>query len=870
MDKSVAISLKIVGFLLIFIAAFVPLYGLDFNSTSAEPEPIVLVDTQTIADDLTAVYYSGGYVYVLTVDAGMRVVNATDPMELDSIGIYSITGSANGIFVVDDVAYIADTDTGLETVDVTDPTTPTSLGDYSIAGGANNVYVADDYAYVVDSTTGLTILDVSTPATPTFEGDYAISGDVNSVVVQDDVAYVVDSTVGLHILNVSDPTDPTLIGTYEAENSVYDVDVKGSYAYIVGENIGLQSINITDLSAPLLAGTYQLSGSVNGIDIDNEHAYIVDSIYGLHIVSILDSTDLYQVGTFETPTESVAVFIEDGYAYVAETGTGLEVYSVRPRFNRDSVGDLVEIYSFSVDYGLITYDLGNNVTTARFLQAETPSTVIILAAAIWFSMLFALMAIVLGQVFQSGEMKSRGIIADISGGVLLLVSLVAAVLSMNRSMAIAAQRYEAIVTGQTALTINPITFNPNDSNPAYFDIALNGTIEPGFYLFVIGVFVMLTGLFLPVDWQKPTGSTMTRRIGETGVVKWIKNIASLRLTTYITRRLLTLIPLFIAICVMTFVMVSGMGDPVALLLLGKQRVTEADRINLTRKLGLDQPIYVQFVVLFYNLLHGDMGTSFQSGQSINDMIGGLVWETLKLQLASFAFALVIAIPLGVLAAKNQNSWIDSAASAFALLGLSMPIFVFGLLLIYIFSGYGLGWFPAAKAHRVPTPTAVFSGTNWNLFWSGDFSTWWANVSVRLLDSIMHMVLPTIALTFASIALYTRLVRSTMLEVLRQDYILSARANGVSERAITWRHAFRNVLIPVVTYVGLFLASALAGAPITETLFSWPGLGFKYVSAVNLLDFPMILGTTALLTILILLGNLLTDIAYVAVDPRIEL
>jgi ABC-type dipeptide/oligopeptide/nickel transport system permease component len=255
------------------------------------------------------------------------------------------------------------------------------------------------------------------------------------------------------------------------------------------------------------------------------------------------------------------------------------------------------------------------------------------------------------------------------------------------------------------------------------------------------------------------------------------------------------------------------------------------------------------------------------------LIGGLIWETLKLQLAAFVLALLISIPLGVLAAKNQNTWIDSAASAFALLGLSMPIFVFGLLLIYIFSGYGLGWFPAAKAHRVPAPTPVFSSTNWQLFWSGQWGGaggFWANVGERLWDSILHMALPTITLTFAFLALYTRLVRSTMLEVLRQDYILSARANGISERTITWRHAFRNVLIPVVTYVGLFMATALAGAPITETLFTWPGLGFKYVAAVNLLDFPMVLGTTALLTLLILLGNLITDIAYVAVDPRIEL
>ncbi|MCK5140742.1 MAG: ABC transporter permease, partial [Candidatus Heimdallarchaeota archaeon] len=184
--------------------------------------------------------------------------------------------------------------------------------------------------------------------------------------------------------------------------------------------------------------------------------------------------------------------------------------------------------------------------------------------------------------------------------------------------------------------------------------------------------------------------------------------------------------------------------------------------------------------------------------------------------------------------------------------------------------YGLGWFPAAKAHRIPTPTPVFSGTNWDLFWGGEWATWWGNVTLRLGDSLIHMVLPTVTLLFNFMAIYTRLVRSTMLEVLRQDYILAARANGIAERIITWKHAFRNTLVPVVTFVGLFLATALAGAPITETLFTWPGLGFKYVSAIGLLDFPMILGTVAVLTILILLGNLITDIVYVAVDPRIEL
>ena len=555
------------------------------------------------------------------------------------------------------------------------------------------------------------------------------------------------------------------------------------------------------------------------------------------------------------------------------TPTDIAIIPENPTEIYSNNGTLVRIFGLKIDYKMLIYSSQFNLTQERYLEAETPSSVVVLAAALWFTLVFALAAVVLGQVFQSGGFKSRGTFADIAAGILLLLALVVAILTMSRSMAIAAERYQALITGQTALSSVPVTFNPNDSTPAFFDIGLTGVIGPGFYIFTIGILMMATGIFLPVNWQQATGSRMSKRASETGVIRWIKNIASLRLTTYVARRLLTLIPLFIAICVMTFVMVQGMGDPVALLLLGKQRVTEIDRINLTRKLGLDQPIYVQFVTWFYNFIRGDMGVSFQSGQSINTLIGGLIWETLKLQLTAFVLALLISIPLGVLAAKNQNTWIDSAASAFALLGLSMPIFVFGLLLIYIFSGYGLGWFPAAKAHRIPTPTPVFSSTNWQLFWSGQWAGtggFWNNVGVRLGDSLLHMALPTITLTFAFLALYTRLVRSTMLEVLRQDYILSARANGLSERTITWRHAFRNVLIPVVTFVGLFMATALAGAPITETLFTWPGLGFKYVAAVIMLDFPMVLGTTAILTLLILLGNLVTDVAYVAVDPRIEL
>ncbi len=533
----------------------------------------------------------------------------------------------------------------------------------------------------------------------------------------------------------------------------------------------------------------------------------------------------------------------------------------------DSEGLIFQLFGARLDVQQLTFigidTEGNtiNEVQALFRPTQMASAVVLLSAALWFLIVFAVLFAILGQVFQSGGFRERGIFSDITAAILLLGALIVSIVAMNNGFNIISEDYRMRVDGNQAFSLDPITFNPNEENPAYFNLTFIGKFAPGFYVYIIGILMVVTSLFLPIDWEKPTSSTKLRGLGETKVFKKIKNILTMRLSVYITRRLLTLIPLFIAICVMTYVMVNGMGDPVALILLGKPRATEQDKINITRSLGLDQPVYARFVLWFYKLLHFDMGNSYRSERPINEMIGELIWETLKLQLASFFFALLIAIPLGVWAAKNQNTWIDSFSSTIALLGLSMPIFVFGLILIFIFSGLGLGWLPAAKAHRVPTPV-VITGEGFNI--------WWVTFWERSLDSILHMVLPTIALTFTFLALYTRLVRSTMLEVLRQDYILSARANGLSERTITWKHAFRNVLIPIVTYVGLFLAFALAGAPITETLFTWPGLGYRYVLAIGYLDFPMILGVTAVLTILILIGNLITDIVYVAVDPRIEL
>ncbi len=870
MDKSVAISLKVVGAILLFTAAFVPLYHISFDSTTIEPEPIIASSHYSIAGGANDVFYKNGMIYVADVNAGMLVFNASNPTSPSLTGTYTTAGDSKGVHVEDGYAYVTDSITGLLIVNVTIASSPTLAGYYNLTGGGNEVYVKDGYAYVTDADTGLTILNVTDVTNPTLEGSYETTGIAQDVFIHGDYAFILDETSGLLILNISNITNPTLEGSYNTNGIANDFVIQGGYAFIVGEGFGLTILNVTDVTDPVLMGSYDLAGDGKGIFVENGFAYVIDAETGLQIIVVEDPTDPVLEASYDIEGVPNSIYIVNEHAYIVDDSTGLLIFQVRPRINNDTGGNLVQVMGFSIQYRTLTYNSTGYSADAQLISGEVPASIVILSAVIWFLLVFALLFAGLGQVFQSGGFKSKGLAADIVAVILLLSGLIAAIIAMNRSLYIAAETYVAVVDGQTALSVTPITFNPNDSSPSFFNIELNGFIGAGFYIFTIGIIVLITGIFLPVNWQKPISSEKVRKMGETSIFKWIKNVANLRLTTYITRRLLTLIPLFIAVCVLTFVMVSGLGDPVALLLLGKQRTTEQDRINLTRKLGLDQPIYVQFIMWFYNLLHGDMGTSFQSGQAINDMIGGLVWETLKLQLLAFVLSLMVSIPLGVLAAKNHNTWVDSMSSSLALLGQSMPIFVFGLVLIYIFSGYGLGWFPAAKAHRIPAPTPVFSGVNWDLFWGGEWVTWWGNVTLRLGDSLIHMVLPTVTLLFNFMAIYSRLVRSTMLEVLRQDYILAARANGISERIITWKHAFRNTLIPVVTYVGLFLATALAGAPITETLFTWPGLGFKYVSAIGLLDFPMILGTVAILTILILLGNLVTDIIYVAVDPRIEL
>jgi peptide/nickel transport system permease protein len=314
---------------------------------------------------------------------------------------------------------------------------------------------------------------------------------------------------------------------------------------------------------------------------------------------------------------------------------------------------------------------------------------------------------------------------------------------------------------------------------------------------------------------------------------------------------LYLIPLFFGILILVFVASRLAGDPVKLMTAFNPRITQAAVQNLREYYGLDKPLYYQFFLYVWNLLQGNLGNSYQirGGTAVSTLIGDYAWETFKLQLAALFLSLLIAIPVGVTSARKQYSKLDVSVTTTSLIGTCIPIFYIGIVAILIFSYY-LGWFPPFGAHTLLAERYPF----------GSYT----------IDELWHMVLPTAVLTFAELAPIVLLVRSSMLEVLRQDYVLAARAGGLSERTVIYKHALRNALIPVVTYVGLYFGAMLAGAPITETVFNWPGVGRLFVEATTKLDFPVIMGITVLITLMTLVANLITDITYAFIDPRIRL
>ncbi len=304
--------------------------------------------------------------------------------------------------------------------------------------------------------------------------------------------------------------------------------------------------------------------------------------------------------------------------------------------------------------------------------------------------------------------------------------------------------------------------------------------------------------------------------------------------TWIVRRVLAVVPVLFGVTLAVFSMLFLVpGDPVKMML--AEFVTNPDQVAQMRaQLHLDEPILKQYGRFVTNAARGDLGTSIRSRRPVTTEIGENVASTAQLAVAAMLVAVAVGVPLGLLAALSRNSWLDVASMGTALLGVSMPSFWLGLLLIFVFSLH-LGWFPATGG--------------------GD---------------LLHLVLPSITLGTIAAAIIARLTRSSMLEVLGQDYVRTARAKGLGGFSVVVRHALKNALIPIITIFGLQFGNLLAGAVIVETVFSRPGLGRLIVGGILSKDFPLVQGTVLFVATAYVLINVLVDIAYAYADPRIRL
>lgn len=318
------------------------------------------------------------------------------------------------------------------------------------------------------------------------------------------------------------------------------------------------------------------------------------------------------------------------------------------------------------------------------------------------------------------------------------------------------------------------------------------------------------------------------------------------LIRYIIRRLLFMIPVFLGVAILTYGVGNAAGSPLNLIRVGLRNPNPAVLEALTHYYHLDQPVWQRFLYWLWDLMHGNLGVSI-SGRPVASQIGPWALSTLELQVLALILSIVIGIPVGVYSSKHQYSKMDYAITTTAIFGYSMPTFWLGIMLVIIFS-FNLGLLPGSGAVSVSY-------------------YWWGN---PLLDQIAHLILPTLVLTYVNLATIVRLVRANMLEVMRQDYILAARASGLSERTVTYRYALRNAVSPVVTIIGLGFGAALGGAPALETTFSWPGLGYAFTQAALTLDIPLVQGITIVITLMVLVAILITDLTYALLDPRVTI
>ncbi|MCS6828004.1 MAG: ABC transporter permease [Caldilinea sp.] len=330
---------------------------------------------------------------------------------------------------------------------------------------------------------------------------------------------------------------------------------------------------------------------------------------------------------------------------------------------------------------------------------------------------------------------------------------------------------------------------------------------------------------------------------------------------FLLRRLGGLVFVLFGVSIMTFFLAQIVpADPVAAALGSNAREAQIEAYR--HQLGLDQPVVVQYVRYMGRLLQGNLGTSIRTRRPVADDLRDFLPATVELTLAAMLVTILVGIPLGVIAALRRNTWIDAAARILALVGGAMPIFYVGLLLLGVFYRQ-LRWLPGpGRLDSTLQPPTTLTGLytvdalltgNWTVF----------------TDALAHLVLPAVTLGLYSTAVLLRMTRSSMLEMLGQDFVRTARAKGLSQRLVIGRHVFKNALPPILTILGVIFGSLLSGAVLTETIFNWPGIGRYATTSVTTLDYPAVMGVALVAAVIYPLVNTLVDIGYSVIDPRVR-
>ncbi|BCG09007.1 ABC transporter permease [Buttiauxella agrestis] len=310
----------------------------------------------------------------------------------------------------------------------------------------------------------------------------------------------------------------------------------------------------------------------------------------------------------------------------------------------------------------------------------------------------------------------------------------------------------------------------------------------------------------------------------------------------LVRRLAQLVPMLFFISLVSFLLVKlAPGDPVQAYITPRMNPEDIERIR--QSLGLDKPLFMQYLLWLKNVLHGDLGYSLIYHRPVLTMIAERIPATLGLMGASLIMAMILAIPLGLLAGAYKHRWLDHFLNMFAYIGISVPIFWFGILLITVFS-VQLNWLPSMGMRTI-----------------GAEDSW--------LDVVRHAILPCIALSFYNLSTYVRYIRSNTITQLSADYVQTQLAYGATRRSILFRHVLKNVLLPVITLFGISFGELVVGAYVTESVFSWPGMGLLGIQSITSLDYPLIMAMIMLSSTMIIVGNLVADLLYRVADPRIK-